>query len=226
MAATKVDGPTTAETVRWITGSIVDLTVTTAEEILKREVGRGAFTTTPSVVTDGVVGRDYHGVKPFGKIEFIATPTMRVAVQWALDMLRRLSPVLTGRYVQSHYVLLNGAGLTDGTLAALDRARPGDRVQIVNVQPYARKIEGARANRRKQWKGRRGLSRQAPGGVYKKVFDLLKQRYGRTLFLDYRLERLELGGKEWVAEGAHRAKGGFYTFPVLQFYIKPGATVH
>lgn len=228
MPSRNVDGPTTAETVKWISGSIEDLTIATAEEVLKREVGAGNFTTTPAVVTDGVVGRDYHGVKPFGKIEFIATPTMRIAVQWALDMLRRLSPVRSGRYVQSHVVLLNGVGLTSSGLEQLDKAKDGDRVQIVNVQPYARKVEGARANRRKQWHGRKGLSKQAPGGVYRKVYALLQQRYGRTLFVDYRLERLEMGGKEWVAEGAHRAKGGFYTFPVLQFYLKPtiGQTVH
>lgn len=219
------DGPSTDETLKWISGTIEETTIAAAEEVLQREVGRGAFTTTPTVVTDGVVNRDYHQVKPFGKIEFIAAPTMRVAVAWALEQLRRISPVRTGRYRDSHVVLLNGAGLVGEGLQVLDRTKEGDRVQIVDIQPYARKIEGQRANRRKQWKGRRGLSRQAPGGVYREVYRQLLQRYGRTLFVDYRLERLELDG---IIRGSTayrpRSKGGFYTYPVLQFYLKP--TIH
>ena len=218
-------GPTTAETIKWISGSIEETTIAVAEQVLMREVAAGNFTTSPIVVTDGIVGRDYHQVNPFGRIEFIAQPTMRKAVEWALEMLRRLSPVGPGRnghYRDAHVVLLNGSGLTGAGLAALDRAREGDRVQIVNVQPYARKIEGQRANRRKQWKGRRGLSRQAPGGVYRKVHQLLVQRYGRSLFVDYRLERLEIAGVESRSTAARlRSKGGFYTYPVLQFYLKP-----
>jgi hypothetical protein len=223
MAARSVDGPTTAETVKWISGSIEALTIATAEEVLKREVAAGTFTTTPTVVTDRVVGRDYREVKPFGRIEFIARPELRVAVAWALEQIRRLSPVASGRYRDSHVVLLNGQGLTSSRLDQLDRAKPGDRVQIVNVQPYARKIEGQRANRRKQWKGRRGMSRQAPGGVYRVVYALLQQRYGRTVFVDYRLERLSIGDVEGRSSAARlRSKGGFYTYPVLQFYLKPG----
>lgn len=222
MPRSDVIGPTTAETVKWLSGSIEEATIKAAEEVLQREVGRGAFTTTPTVVTDGVVGRDYRAVKPFGRIEFVATPTLRLAVAWALEQLRRLSPYATGRYRQGHVVLLNGQGLSDGGLAVLDRAEPGDRVQIVNIEPYARKIEGQRAKRRKQIKGRRGLSRQAPNGVYRAVFALLQQRYGRTLYIDYRLERLELGGVERRSSAWQpRSKGGFYTYPVLQFFYKP-----
>ena len=217
-----MDGPTTAETVKWVLGTIEATTIATAEEVLRREVAAGNFTTEPVVVTDGAVGRDYHQVRPFGKIEFVAQPTMRLAVEWTLEMLRRLSPVATGRYRDSHVVLLNGTGLTGQGLAVLDRAREGDRIQIVNVQPYARKIEGQRAKRRKQIRGRRGLSKQAPGGVYRKVHQLLVQRYGRTLFVDYRLERLEVGGVEGRSLAAQtRSKGGFYVYPVLQLYLKP-----
>lgn len=223
MPTRNVDGPTTEETVKWISGTIEETTIAVAEEVLKREVDAGTFTTTPTVVTDGVVGRDYHQVKPFGRIEFVAQPTIREAVLWAREMVRQLSPVLTGRYRDANVVLLNGQGVTGNSLAVLDSARPGDRVQLVNIEPYARKIEGERANRRKQWKRRRGLSKQAPGGVYRVVYAMLQQRYGSTLFVDYRLERLAIGDAESRSTVRNpRSKGGFYTYPVLQFYLKPG----
>lgn len=223
MPTRNIDGPTTAETVKWISGSIEETTIAVAEDVLKREVGAGAFTTTPSVVTDGVVGRDYHQVKAFGRIEFIAQPTMREAVLWARDMVRQLSPVLTGRYRDSNIVLLNGTGITGNSLTVLNSVKPGDRVQLVNIEPYARKIEGQRANRRKHWKRRRGLSKQAPGGVYRLVYAMLQQRYGRTLFVDYRLERLAIGDVEARSTARNpRSKGGFYTYPVLQFYLRNG----
>lgn len=225
MARGDVDGPTTAETVKWVMGTIEETTIAVAEEVLMREVAAGTFTTTPAVITDGVVARDYHQVKPFGRIEFVAQPTIRKAVEWALEVLQRLSPIgpgRTGHYRDAHVVLLNGSGLTGSSLAALDRAKEGDRIQIVNVKPYARKIEGQRANRRKQWRGRRGLSKQAPGGVYRKVQQLLVQRYGRTLMIDYRFERLAIAEVESRSRAVQtRSKGGFYTYPVLQFYLRP-----
>lgn len=223
----KIDGPSNAQIVRWMGGSVQTLTVATAERVLRAEVGAGRFTTSPIVITDGMVGKDYREVKAGGKIEFVARPIMVDVVRWTLETLRRLAPVgpgVNGHYRDRFVVLLNGKGLIDGNLATLARAKPGDRVQIVNIQPYARKIEGQRANRRKQWRGRRGQSRQAPGGVFRKALQMILQRWARVVFVDYRLERLSIGGLELKSSaGKLRSKGGFYTYPVLQFYLKPNA---
>lgn len=207
---------------KWINGEIQKFTVQVAEETLMQAVRKEGFTTEPEVITDGVTRRDYHDVKEYGRIEFVQSGTMSEAVAWALDMLRKLSPVRTGRYRNSHIILLNGQGMTGSDLSVLDGAKPGDRVQIVNFQPYARKIEGQRARRRFKVRRRAGLSDQAPKGVYRQVIAMLQQRYGKTLFVDYKLERLELGGIEAASTSSSpRRKGGFYTYPVLQFYWKP-----
>lgn len=222
VSSAKVDGPSTPEIIKWLGGDIQKFQIGVVEDVIREEVGAGRFTTTPTVITDGVLRRDYHAVKAFGKVELVETPVMPDVVRWALALLVRLAPVRSGRYRDSNVVLLNGKGITEQNIATLAAARPGDRVQIVNVQPYARKIEGQRAKRRKGWKGRRGLSRQAPGGVYRKAYAMIQQRWGRAVFVDYRLERLDIGGVELRSSAATlRSKKGFYTYPVLQFYLKP-----
>ena len=123
---------------------VKEATIRAAEAALREEVARG-FDNQPVVVTDGTPRRDYGQVKPFGKIEFIRRPQMAEAVLWALDMLRKRSPVLTGRYAQSHVVLLNKAEITGDLRAALRAVKDTDRVQIVNPLPYAKKIEGRKA---------------------------------------------------------------------------------
>jgi hypothetical protein len=162
-------------------------TIAVAERALREEVRRG-FDNVPVVITDGVPRRDYYGqVKPFGKIEFTRRPSMVDAVLFALDQLRRKSPVRSGRYVQSHAVLLNGAEIVGDLRAALLSVKGTDRVQIVNTQPYAKKIEGRKARSKGRGAARArtaavsGLSSQAPRGVYERVvLPLLVRRYGRS----------------------------------------------
>ncbi len=197
-------------------------------EDLPRQVKAG-FTSEPVVITDGVRLRNYLDVRAYGKIEFARRAGLREAVSYAYAELVRLSPIGPpegGHYRDMHLVLLNGVGLEMGrtatmaALEALDDVKPGTKVQIVNTMPYARKIEGGRANRRKGWKGRRGLSGQAPGGVYRKVHLDVVRRFGASVFVDYRLESLQIGTLMAKTKGKARAGAGFYTYPVLQFLMK------
>jgi len=209
---------------------VKEATIQAAETALTQEVARG-FDNKPVVVTDGMPRRDYHGVKPFGRIEFIRRPQMAEAVLWALDMLRKRSPVLTGRYVQSHAVLLNGAQIEGDIKAALQDVKDGDRVQIVNSQPYAKKIEGRRARSKGRGANRTktaavaGLSRQAPRGVYERVvLPMLVRRYGRSMFFDFKFVKLSTGVKSWGWSGGGASRKRIlrdHVFPSLQFYIKP-----
>ena len=194
-------GPAIGQTIdQWIK----DATIETAERVLRDEVGQG-FDDRPVVITDGVTGRDYRSVKPFGGIEFAARTNMADAVLWALDELRKRSPVLTGRYVNSHVVLLNGAEIRGDIRRALMQVKPGDRVQVVNPQPYARKLEGATASKRTGRSKRAASSRQAKGGVYRVVQRAVLQRFGRQLFCDFAYVRLDTGVKVWGRQGG---KGG------------------
>lgn len=200
------------------------VTIDTAESALREEVGRG-FDNQPVVVTDGVPRRDYHGVKLGGKIEFIARTQIGDAVIWALRELARISPRLTGRYVSSHTVLLNGTEIASGNLAlALRNVKDGDRIQIVNPQPYARKLEGATASKKTGRARRRGTSRQARSGVYRVVLRALVQRYGRSMFFDFTYVKLSTGVKVWGASGGGKGRRRVQrdqVYPCLKFYVKP-----
>lgn len=205
-------------------------TIAVAEKALTEEVGRG-FDNKPVVITDGVPRRDYANVKPFGRIEFARRPNMAEAVLWALDQLRKRSPILTGRYVQSHVVLLNGAEIAGDLRVALAAVRDGDRVQIVNTQPYAKKIEGRKARSKGRGANRvktaafAGQSKQAPRGVYERVvLPLLVQRYGRSMFFDFKYVKLGTGLKAmgFRGGGANRKRVlRDVVYPALQFFIKP-----
>lgn len=219
-------------------------TIAAGEAELKSQVAMG-FDPQPVVITDGVPRRDYNQVKPFGKIEFARRANMADAVLWALDELRKKSPVLTGRYVATHTVMINGVEVVGNLRVALSRLGPADRVQIVNPQPYARKIEGARANKKTGRGKRAALSMQAKRGVYQVIHRALLARYGRVLFVDFTYVKLDTGVKVWGDQGGsyyNRLKkngGGSVkhkvkrvqrdqVYPALKFFIQetPAPTLH
>lgn len=209
-------------------------TIAVAERALREEVSRG-FDNTPVVITDRVPLRDYLQVRPFGTIEFAARPDMATAVRWALSELQKKSPIRTGRYLRHHLVMLNGQEITGNIWQTLRNVKPGDRVQIVNDQPYAKKIESRKGSRKKGFGSERGLSMQARSGVYRVVQQLLVFRYGKTMFFDFKFVRLSLGVKVWGYIGGGRTKrGGKWiesgkprmrirrdlVYPALQFFIQ------
>jgi hypothetical protein len=220
-------GRTTAE---WVRTATIEI----AERGLREEVAKG-FDNEPVVITDGVPRRDYLQVKPYGKIEFARRPNMAEAVLWALTDLQKRSPVLTGRYASTHTVMINGAEIQGNIALALRNIGPTDRVQIVNPQPYARKIEGATASGKTGRVKRKGISNQAKNGVYRAVLRELVSRYGRSMFFDYKMVPLNLGVKVWgaVGGGRYKVKGKWtnrkprgrilrnQVYPALQFFIKP-----
>ena len=198
-------------------------TIAVAERALREEVRRG-FDSQPFVVTDGMPRRDYLQVKPCGRIEFVARTSMAEAVRWALTELQKRSPVLTGRYVSSHTVMINGAEVQGNIWLALRNVQPTDRVQIVNPQPYARKIEGATANKRTGRGKRAALSRQARSGVYRVVLRALVNRFGKALFFDFKYVNLNTGIKVWGKRGGRSSTRRIQrdqVYPALQFFIKP-----
>lgn len=222
----QIGKPTTPQSLgEWVKAN----TIAVAERALREEVGKG-FDNKPVVVTDGTPRRDYGQVKPFGKIEFIRRPQMAEAVLWALDALRKRSPVRSGRYAQSHIVLLNKVQIEGDLKTALSNVKDGDRVQIVNPQPYARKLEGATANKKTGRGRRKAASKQARSGIYRVVHRAMVQRYGRSLFVDFKYVKLDTGVKVWGDQGGgYRTSGTKRTvkrvlrdqvYPAIQIYIK------
>lgn len=218
-----MEGLTSIDFGKSIGAQVQRFTREVAMRALREEVAKG-FDNEPVVITDGVPRRDPDQVKPFGKIEWARRGNMADAVLWALNELQKASPVLTGRYASSHTVLLNGAEITGNIRAALQGVKETDRVQIVNPQPYARKIEGATASKKTGRKKRAGSSRQAKNGVYRKVLRALVNRYGRAMFFEFTYVKLNTGVKVWGAQGGGRNRKRILrdqVYPVLKFFIKP-----
>ena len=224
-------GPTPEEMGKDISDWIRRATIDVAEDALQTE-WRAGFDNDPVVITDGTPRRDWKLVKAFGKIEFAARPDMVEAVMWALAELRRRSPVLTGRYRDAHFVMIDGREIGGDVMAALRDIKETSRVQIVNPQIYARKIEGATGSKKTGRGKRKALSRKAPGGVYRAVLSSLVSRYGRSMFFDYKLVKLNLGVKVWGKQGGARGKRPAshqkrpkvqrdQVYPAISFFIKP-----
>jgi hypothetical protein len=207
------------------------------EERARASLDKGAV-----VVADGVRGKAVEDVKPFGKIVFVARPNMAEAVLWALAKLIERSPVGSaegGHYKDDHIVMINGKAVTGNLRVALAEIGTGDRIQIVNPRIYARRLEGATANARTQRARRRGSSRQAPSGFYRVVQRLVVQRYSKSLFVDFKYVKLNIGVKVWgdVGGGRVRIHGKWVArnplgraqrdqvYPALQLFIKPDEMV-
>lgn len=218
----KRSGFTTEQWDRGMYPRIQDATIVTAERALVTAVQTRNFDRQPVVVTDGRPRVDHRQVKPFGRIEWIKRANLTEAVKLALQMLVDKSPVGPGRnghYRDRHTVLIDGQSVKGDLDAALASVRPGQRVQIVNIQPYAKKLEGVAAKKKKKLKAKKGISAQAKGGIYRPVQRALVQRYGKSLFIDFKMVKLEFDGHQ------RKTKTGMvsanYTYPALQFYIKP-----
>lgn len=190
-----------------------------AREALAEEQLRG-FDRNPRVIVDRRFDAPVESVKFGGRIEYAARfPIDDVVAEIFAELVAR-SPVLTGDYRDSHVVMVNNQSIAYQQGQALN-LQDGDRVQIVNTQPYARKIEGGgrvRRNRRgtnTQRVERSGsaLSAQAPNGVYRVVWSWAKQRFGSLAFVDFKWVKLDTNVRvraKWAEGTKHGGPGGGY----------------
>lgn len=234
--------------------SIQKFTVATAERVLREEVANRGFDQAPTVITDGVVRRDYHDVKPFGRIEFVSMAGgLLAAVNWILASLLLVAPIGRGPdkrpghpgFYKGSFVVLQDMQ----EVADLNQLRAGRVIHIVNTAVYAAKLEGrdaytrwrtkkGNARRRKVrreqgWKAKamQGSSRQAPNGVFNVVWKAAKQRYARTLDIDYGPIQLNLGVTvrgQLGGSGYGRAKYGqrAQVYPAIRIFQRPDPAAH
>jgi hypothetical protein len=123
---------------------------------------------------DGKAGVALESVNPdHGRIVF----TFELAdemLRWIGEQLVVNSPVLTGRYRDSHVLLADGVEVdADGKIP------PAQVYTFVNIQPYARKIE-------------RGLSDQAPDGVFEVTAALAQRRFGNIARVRFTYRALDI----------------------------------
>lgn len=138
---------------------------------------RAALGMTPPHHTfvDGREGAALASVRPNGVIVFEFDLVFDM-LEWIGKQLVRNSPVLTGRYARSHRLFADGMEIQPGGTVP-----PAETYVFVNLQPYARKIE-------------RGLSDQAPDGVYQSVAALAKRRFGNIAAIKFSYRSIQEGG--------------------------------
>lgn len=121
---------------------------------------------TPTVFVDGRKGVSEFLVRPGGIIVYdFGVASLAAVLTYVEQQLLQHSPRRSGRYAKSHVLFADGVEL-DGVAAA-----PADTEEFIflNLQPYARKIEGDLK--------RAPSSRQAPDGVYEVVAALAQRRF-------------------------------------------------
>ncbi|MFC5421954.1 hypothetical protein ACFPOB_20540 [Bosea eneae] len=143
-----------------------------AQAVNRAALGRD---TPHEAYVDGRRGAPFEGVNPDRGVIAIEFDISIDVFDFIGRLLVLHSPVLTGAYQDSHQLYADGV--------AVERYDPAARAEewvFLNVQPYARKIE-------------RGLSSQAPDGVYQSVAELARRRYGNiaAVKFTYRSPTLE-----------------------------------
>lgn len=136
---------------------------------------------------DGAAGRSVESVKADGVIVF-EFRLIQDALGAIGEMLVKASPVRTGRFQSSHILFADGVEVDPGRIPV-----DASEFAFVNTQPYARKIE-------------RGLSPQAPEGVFNVVAVLAARRYGNLARIRYGFRSLPAGAVgRWSLTGSARA---------------------
>ena len=130
-------------------------------------------------------------VKPDGIIVF-EFELHQDMFRWISDLLSEKSPVGTEDYRPDHPGLYKASHIfvVDGQIWPIDKPIPAtaQEAYFANTVPYARKIE-------------RGLSKQAPVGVYEVVADQAKSRFGNLANISFGYRSLRVGGIEDWAKG-------------------------
>lgn len=159
------------------------------------------YVPTHDTFIDGAQRTDLNGARANSIITFEFHLLLDV-IQFVDEQLIIHSPLGTrskpegSRYNASHVWFADGVEFTDPY-----NPPPAEQYAVVNATPYARKIE-------------RGLSPQAPDGVYQGVSVLAKQRYGNVAYVGFGYRSLPAGAVgEWAQSStardlARRVRGG------------------
>lgn len=214
-----------------------------ADTVLKEEQAKG-FDKNPIVTVDGKAGKPVRQVSPFGQIEITARREMsEIMVETYRRILER-SPVRTGRYKSSNYVVYNGqqvATTMEGLQSWLKtnpQFKPGDKIRFVNIQPYARKLErlGVRAGesgniqKTRNVKSRRGGRERVrffqPNGAYFLTSRSIISKYKRNASIRF----MFITGAQMGLVGAGRvfktgrkgSVGRTYLYPSILITVQEG----
>ncbi|WP_279483411.1 hypothetical protein [Aureimonas sp. SK2] len=123
-------------------------------------------------IVDGREGAPLISVKPDGVI-VARFDLLNDVLVWIGAELRRNSPVLSGRFSQSHVMYVDGEPHDPKTPIP-----DGQLYTFVNVQPYARRIE-------------KGWSKKVPDGLYEGVAAVAGHRFGNVAKVTFGWQALQ-----------------------------------
>lgn len=169
-----------------------------AKTALKEEIAKG-FDKQHITIVDNSPYKKEEQVKPFGKIEYLARINLRDAILFAFESVLMRSKVLTGKYKTSHVVTYNGYEVARSygeLLRWVDTVSfsSKDRIRIINIQPYARKLErygitadGSTQRKRKAGKGTPSelVGMLIPNGAYVLSARATDRKYGKFAYIGF-----------------------------------------
>lgn len=134
---------------------------------------------------DGTRDKPISQIEPFGEAVFNFTYHVEI-VAFALEVLRALSPVLSGDYKHSHGVYIDGIRVDDfRTVPA------GSAIFIASTLPYARRLEiptkwrhGAQRGQPRGWSVQQQVPQPADS-IYQHAADTVRRRYGNVMLIQY-----------------------------------------
>ncbi len=211
--------------------------ITIAPDVLKDEQSRG-FDKEPTLIVDNKFNKKLADVHPLGKIEYVARAQFREIIVETYRKILYYSPNSTGRYFRGNWVTFNGNKIADSmpSLEAWLKTKtdftPNDIIRFVNIEPYARKLEGLGLTRQKKKpktarrKKKKGGYKTVgvPNGAYAMAYSSVKRRFKKNVYMGFDL----LPGNKIGIEGpleltrfhGKKAKekgyaGQFYIFPTI-----------
>lgn len=224
--------------------------ITIAGEVLREEQGNG-FDKDPLVRVDGRVGKPPGAVNPFGSIEFVARQAAQTIVLDAYKAIMERAPFDTGLWKESNFVFVNGAvvATNETELVTFMKSKKGqeladnDIVRIVNVIPYARKLERlgvtgkrvqSRRTKSRDKKLRSGPTILAPNGAYFLAYRAISRLYKSNSKISFSfLPGSEVGLQKVPAftksgsplRRTYKKSGKSYLYPSLKIEISGAGTV-
>lgn len=158
-----------------------------ARKALRNVQASGEAPLSYEVIVNGVRGASEDSVKPPGPIIYDFSWLPEVA-EYGLAFCEARSPVLSGRYKKSWFVLVNGSLWSGGFIP------PDAELIITNDQPYSRKIEIGTIHVR------------VPPGIVESARQALMRRFGNIITVERRFIALA---------GAYQTRKGELTYPAL-----------
>lgn len=209
-------------------------------DVLKEEQRQG-FDKNPVTLVDRRIGKSILDVSPFGTIEFKKRVQSLEIIRFTYKQVIRRSPIDTGLYSESHFVFLNGKRIATNELELEAWIRSGPKIQandflrIVNVVPYARRLERLgvtkqrtrRVRIRTDRRRRRGTHKSPtnfslrPNGVYFLSTRAAKRKYKGNVSIYFGfIPGAQLGiSTTFKTKRRPREKPRTYLYPTIKIYI-------